>query len=124
MSSIFFPISGAPKIHSTPLARVTIRDSTVILEVDDLNEHRTRLCFKPYQAIQITTADCFESPGGATVIANTLVEVRPSAWIERLTEQQKRIDETATFMKRARHFLVPLQDDFLEVVAWEVTWES
>ena len=122
-ASGFVVVPGLPGIHTTPLARVVIEDSNAILELDDLDERRIRLIFRPYQAVQITTADCFEPPSGGSVLPNTVLEVRQSPWIRRLTEQQKRIDETASFMEKARHFLVPLQEDFFEVVAWDVNWK-
>jgi hypothetical protein len=34
------------------------------------------------------------------------------------------VDETGTFMGKARHFILPLQDDFLEVVAWDITMKK
>ncbi len=94
------------------------------MEVDNVDEGRVRLVFQPYQAVKVTTADCFVAPGDAQLVPNTVLEVLESNWVRSLRSRQERIDETAAFMDRARHFIVPLQDEFAEVVAWDVTWEE
>ena len=71
--------------------------------------------------MRMITADCFALPDGVALLPNTVMEVLNSSWIAELTRSLKRVDETATFMGKARHFILPLQDDFLEVVAWNIT---
>lgn len=117
------PVEGLPRLNTTPLAEVVFKESRVIAEVDDANERRWRFIFEPYQAIRVTTADCFSTPGGITLIPQTIVEVADSEWVAELKAALARIDHTATFMDKAHHFLLPLQDDFLEVVAWAVRCE-
>jgi len=114
-------LQNIPRLHTTPLASVQVKDSQVIADVDDEQEKRFRLVFKPYQAMRMMTADCYSLPEGVTLIPNTVMEVLNSSWIVELIRSLKQVDETATFMGKARHFIVPLQDDFLEVVAWGIT---
>lgn len=119
----FVAVPDAPGVNTTPLARIVVEDCRVMLEFDDQMERRVRLTFSPYQAIRVTTADCFMSPEGLSMVPNTVVELHDSRWIQELTTRQRVIDNDAQFMKKARHFLVPLQDDFLEVVAWSIKWD-
>lgn len=117
------PVEDLPRLHTTPLAEVVVKENQVIAEADDAAERRWRFVFEPYQAVRVTTADCFSTPGGLTLIPQAVVEVADSEWIAELKASLTRIDHTATFMDKAHHFLLPLQDDFLEVVAWAVRCE-
>src|SRR5437667_11906858 len=112
------PVQSIPRLHTTPLASIRVKDSRVIADIDDEQEKRLSLVFHPYQAMRMTTADCYALPDGVVLSPNTVMEVLRSTWIAELTRRLKQVDETATFMGKARHFIVPLQDDFLEVVAW------
>ncbi|PYS72975.1 MAG: hypothetical protein DMF69_06175 [Acidobacteria bacterium] len=114
------PVQNVPRLHTTPLASVRVKDSQVIVDVDDEREKRFSVVFKPYQAMRMITADCFAMPDDAAILSNTVMEVLDSSWIGELTKGLKRVDETAKFMDQARHFILPLQDDFLEVVAWNI----
>ncbi len=118
------PVQDLPRLHTTPLASIQVRNSRVIVELDDENEKRIRLVFQTYQAIRVITADCFALPDGVSVLPRTVAEVVGSDWVSSLKMNLKRVDEAATFMNKARHFIVPLQDDYLEVVAWEVGFEE
>lgn len=113
-------VQDLPRLHVTPLASIRVEDSHVIVEVDDERERRIELVFQPYQAVRVITADCFVLPAGVSIVPQTVVEVVGSEWIAALKTNLKQVDETAKFMNKARHFIVPLQDDFLEVVAWNV----
>ena len=117
-------IGSLPKLHVSPMAVVQVGGGRVLVEVDDVDENRIRLVFQPYQAVRITTTDCFDVPDGPPMIAQTVLEVIDSPWIEELAATLKRVDHTATFMTKARHFIVPAQDDFVEVVAWDVSSEA
>ncbi len=117
----FMLVKNIPKLHETPLASIRIESPQIILEVDDEDERRMRLRFETYQAVRLVTADCLELPNRLSVVPGTVVEVTNSPWIEELKRAALRNDEQATFMEKARHFFIPLQDDFLEVVAWDIT---
>lgn len=118
------PLVGLPKLHGAPVALVTCDSPRIIVEVDNDKGKRIRLVFEPYQAVRIITADCFEVPEGVSIAPQTIVEIRNSTWVDALRNTLKATDYEADFMDKARHFLLPLQDDFLEIVAWNVRAES
>ena len=118
---IIVPVQNVRRLHTTPLASVRVGNSQVIADVDDEQEIRLRMLFEPYQAMRMTTADCFVLPDDVALLPNTVMEVLESGWIRTLTKSLERVDATATFMDKARHFILPLQDDFLEVIAWNIT---
>ena len=47
-------------INNVPLEKITFEQTTIIIEFDDINEKRFKAVFKPYQAIKVITADCFD----------------------------------------------------------------
>ncbi len=120
----FEPVRGLPRLHVTPLPIIRVEPPRIIVEVDDDQEKRIRFIFRPYQAMRLITDDCFRLPPGLSILPQRVVEVIDSPWILELREALKRNDETATFMNNARHFLFPLQDDFLEIVAWDLQDEA
>lgn len=121
---IFQPVQGIPKLETTPHPVVKVESSCVSVEVYDENETRIRLVFRPYQAVRMVTSDCYIPPGDLSIIVKVVVEVVGSTWLDELRANLHRVDETADFMDKAHHYLIPLQDDFLEVVAWSLELES
>ena len=115
---------GLPKLNATPLASVICNAPKIFVEADDEKESRIRLTFFPYQAIKMVTVDCFYLPDGMSIIPQTVMEIQDSAWIDELRNTLKLTDCEADFMDKAKHFLLPLEDDFLEVVSWGVEVES
>ena len=101
------PVKNLPRLHVTPLASIQIKNSRVVVEVDDEAERRIELIFQPSQAVRMTTADCFVLPKGVSIVQQTLVEVLGSEWITTLKANLKRIDESGAFMEKARHFIIP-----------------
>ena len=51
------------------------------------------------------------------------MEIKNSDWLNELRNTLKLTDCEADFMNKARHFLLSLEGDFLEVVAWSVEVE-
>lgn len=117
-------VEGLPKLHTSPLASIICNAPNIIVEADDEKESRIRFIFKPYQAVKITTFDCFSRPDGKPIIPQTVMEIQNSAWMDELRNTLKLTDCEADFMDKAKHFLLPLEDDFLEVVAWGVEVEA
>ncbi len=117
-------VEGLPKLHTTPLASITCISPKIIVEADDENESHIRLTFEPYQALRITTFDCFSRPDGKPIIPQTVMEIQNSTWIDELRNTLKLTDCDADFLDNAKHYLLPLEDDFLEVVSWSVEVES
>lgn len=117
----FLALQTLPILHRTPLATVRVENSAVIVEADDAEERRIQLVLRPYQALRMTTTDCFLIPVGAVFDPRFVIEVLDSEWISDLKRSLSRVDKTATFLNNARHFLIFLQEDFLEVVSREIT---
>jgi hypothetical protein len=119
----FKPIENVPKLHVTPLAHIAVEFPKIIVDADDDQERRIRIIFEPYQAMQVITSDCYDTPGGLIIIPQTIVEIVDSEWIVDMKRALNLSDRTATFLEKSRHFLLPLQDDFLEIVAWGIRWQ-
>ena len=113
-------LDNLPKLHATPLSSVRVENSGVIVEVDDEHEQRIQFVLRPYQAVRMITADCFMLPHGISIKPQMVCEIADSEWIADLKRSLSIVDETATFLNKAHHYLFPLQDDFLEVVAWGI----
>jgi hypothetical protein len=95
--------------------------SELLIGFDDVDNHRIQLKFSPCQAVRVTTVDCFDV--NALLINGRLVkrvlEVTESGWIRQLQLELERHDRDATFLQTARHFILPFQDNIVEVVAWQ-----
>lgn len=97
-------------------------DSTQILvELDDEQERRFSLRFEPYQAFRTITADCWTVPSAVDAVSNRVLEITDSEWKRALESVLARVDSSADFMRKSRHFLIPCQDKFIEIVAWGVS---
>ncbi len=114
------------EFHETPLEEISIKDTIIVIELDDSEEKRWRFKFNPYQAFKVTTADCINKTpfliDGRRPLH--LLEVVDSEWLYGLKTELQRIDNTATFMDKARHFVAPFQDSVIEIVAWNVSIEA
>lgn len=112
-------VSTEVEIHETALEKITYHRGVLLVEFDNVHEQRVQLRFSPFQAARITTIDCFDVP---SLLINDrlpryLLEVVDSPWIEVLKEELRRNDRSATFMNKARHFILPLGDNIVEVIA-------
>lgn len=107
------------EIHPTPLEKLTYEGSDIVIEFDDVSEDRIRLIFSPWQAIRVTTIDCFDVHvllfDGR--LHRRLLEWRDSEWLMALREELQRHDREATFLDHASHFVLPFQDNIVEVIA-------
>jgi hypothetical protein len=113
-------VQGVPRLHETPLATIRVMDGRIVVELDDENENRFALTFQPYQALRVITADCFFLSSDLEIRSGMVMEIFDSDWISKLGTNLRCVDEDATFLDKARHFLVPLQDSFCEIVAWDI----
>ena len=114
-------VENIPHLNNVPLESILIEKPKLIIDLDDINEQRFRLEFSPYQAIKVTTIDCFDVPESMGIMQKNVMEVIGSEWMQDLKKSLKQIDSTANFMDKARHFIIPFYDDVLEVVAWDIT---
>ena len=103
---------------TTPLGKLTVENAKVIVELTVENVS-IRVVFAPYQAVRVTTADCFLVAPDAFIEPRTIMEMSNSQWIEQLSGSLSQVDETATFLTQTRHFLVACQDNFIEIIAWD-----
>ena len=111
-------------VHESSLEHFAYDGPQAVLEFDDADERRIRLVFPGWQAIRITTVDCFRVNSlfidGRLV--RSLLEVHDSPWLRELSAELSRTDYSATFMDKSRHFIVFLGDNVLEVAAYHFTW--
>lgn len=109
------------EIHQTPLERLTYEGAHLRVEFDDVKGRRVRLTFSPWQALKVTTIDCFDVR--ALLIdgrlSRRLLELTNSQWVAALKEELHQHDHQATFLDQAHHFVLPFQDNIVEVVAWK-----
>ncbi len=111
------------ELNAVPITRTFVEGAKVIVELDD-DDRKLRVAFSPYQALRVTTSDCFALPEGMMITPRTIMEVEESDWISELKKSLAEVDTTANFMDKSRHFLVPGYDDFIEIAAWSVEHES
>lgn len=119
----FVPIAEMPRLHSVPRAEVEIRERRVVISLDDASERRLRLIFRPYQAVRVTTIDCFLVPPKSGFSRTGVSRVEGSVWLEELRAALARIDRDATFLQTATHYVIPAGDDVVEIVATGMEWE-
>lgn len=108
-------------IHETPLERLEVNQTSVLASFDTRSNGRISVQFKPFQAMKIITIDCYHIE---KILVNDkftrcLLEVRPSLWIEELRSVLSNKDRFANFLDKAHHYILPFQDNILEVVSWE-----
>ena len=102
-----------------PIAKTVVEGTKIIVELND-DENMIQLEFSPFQALRVTTADCFALPEETSVVPRMIIEIENSGWISQLKASLFDVDETANFMDRSHHFLVPTCDDFIEIIAWRM----
>jgi len=109
------------KLHETPLEEILVLGSSIEVTFDDTEETRWKLTFRPYQGLKVTTIDC-----AATSLfiidgkrPQYLLEAFESSWVKELSDSLKQRDRTGDFMSHAHHYIIPCQDNIIEVVAWD-----
>jgi hypothetical protein len=120
------PLTTLPEFTEGPhLSFLEIEEHTVQVSLGGLDDTQRylHLKFSPMQGVRVTTEDCFLEPPGLPDHPSPVVEVIGSPWIEELKAALHRIDRGATFMEHAHHYLILCRWSYVEVVAWEVTWE-
>ncbi|THF82729.1 hypothetical protein [Cohnella fermenti] len=109
-------------IHNTPLEQVQLEGAKIVVNVDDTDEQRWRLVFSPYQALRVTTIDCIDI--APFLIndkkSNQVLEVIDSDWINLLRITLKNTDSSASFLDKSKHYIIPLQDNVIEIISWDL----
>ena len=101
----------------------------IIIDLDDEDEKRHRLIFKPIQALKVTTADCFDPE--ILVKCNyrnrryrsRIIEVIDSDWIRSLSETLKELYPNADFLSKSHHYIIDCRDSIYQVVAWKIEFQ-
>jgi len=120
----FHRIPDIPRLHNVPLAEIQQKQASVTLLLDDAEEQKMSLRFSPFQAMRVTTEDCFDWVPRASIPAGGVYQVVSSPWIAELSASLSKVDRTATFLEKSIHFLLPAGDKIIEIVAWSVKWEG
>ncbi len=112
------------EIHCTPLEKVEL-DNSIVIYLDDVNEIRYKLVFKVHQGLKVTTIDCasyveYECNDCIKngIYHRYILENTSSNWIKEL--RNNLTDNDATFLDKTRHFILPLQDRVIEIIAWDI----
>ena len=103
-------------VHETPLEEIRIDSNSVTVELDDIDEKRRKICFRPFQAVRVTTMDCTDLD--AVPYTRYLWERMDSSWICSLEKQLLESESTDNFLKKSKHFILDLGDNLLEIIAW------
>lgn len=114
-------ITREVEFNITPLEDISINTTSINIYFDDINEKRWKLTFCPFQAVKIVTVDCANPK--MFLLNGTwqrfIIEMLDSNWIRELKSTLSQNDEGADFMEKAHHFILPFQDNIIEVVAWD-----
>lgn len=115
-------IPGAPSIHAVPMPEMQVQTAKVSLTLDGADGQRRTLLFYPFQAIRVTTQDCFVVSPESGLRKGEVFWVEDSPWIADLKEALSHTDHLATFLDPSHHYIVPCGDEVVEVVAWNLKW--
>jgi len=133
------------EIHTVPLERLVLdQDNTKdnFLLLDDVNEKRWKITFKRLHGLKITATDyrgldfrkgvgnfpdeCFTKGKNFPHCHKYIMEVIDSPWIKELknTLGEKPSAEDLESINGTRHFLLPLYDNVIEIIAWDLQLEE
>ena len=113
------------EIHTTPLEKIFSDPYSISIEVDDINETRHRLIFKPYVAYRVTSIDCVSSKDFYNDYCfrdgryhRHILKVENSEWINDLKSKTGKLN--GSFLNQVNHYVLPLQDIVIEVLANDI----
>jgi hypothetical protein len=116
----FAPVPDLPELGRVMSPTIEVGERVIDATITDAKGVEIRLTFRPYQAMRLTTVDCYREPDELPHRPEVAYWTSASEWIDELKASLAVVDRTADFMDRAVHFVVPAGDDVLEVVAWQV----
>ena len=115
------------EIHTTPLEQISIDSNSIEILLDDVAENRYKISAKPYQAIKIVTIDCVSSVDYHSDYCfrdgryhRHILLVENSDFLSTLSEKASE----NSFLKKAKHFVLPLQDNIIELIAYDLIVEK
>ena len=70
--------------------------------------------------------DCFDDREGFPVpqFRGHIMEVKDSKWIKKLKKSLRKGSESANYVEKAKHFLIPCYDNVIEIIAWNLELEE
>jgi len=117
------------EINTTPLETISVSSNEVTIELDDVKENRHRIKFSPYQAIKVITIDCVSSREYFNDYSfrngyyqRYILNVDDSEWINAL--KSKLSDNMANFLNESIHYVLPLQENIIEIIAHKINIEK
>ena len=115
------------EIHSTPLEKISIDSNSIEILLDDVAENRYKISAKPYQAIKIVTIDCASSVDYHNDYCfrdgryhRHILLIENSDFLNTLREKTSENN----FLEKAKHFVLPLQDNIIELIAYDLNVEK
>jgi len=115
------------EIHTTPLEKISIDANSLEILLDDVYENRYKIFVSPYQSVKIITIDCVSSADYFNEYCfrdgryhRHILQIENSGLIEEL----KKSGAPASFINNAKHFVLPLQEILIEVIAFELNVEG
>lgn len=112
-------IADVPAFNRINDPVIDIKDRMIRVTLGDVDDNKVELTFQPYQALKLTTYDCYLSDQSVQ-LRNNLIYRETSTWLGELKNALRSNDEYADFMDKALHFTIPAGDDVLEIAAWKV----
>jgi len=118
-------VSKLFEIHQTPLERLMYEGPNLVVEFDDVEGHRIHLKFSPWQALKVTTIDCFDVTSILIEgkFTRHILECTDSAWITELKAELHLHDHSAVFLDETHHYILPFQDNIVEIVAQDFEFQ-
>ena len=116
----FYVVPHTPVLQRVSYPVIEIKDRLIRVSLEDVQGNPIQLEFQPYQAMRLTTQDCFLAQPGSERLHSRILYQKTSPWLAELKAALKVIDRTADFMDQALHFTIPAGDDVLEIAAWKV----
>ena len=128
------------QIHNVPLERIEYdireREDTKIF-LDDANEKRWVIKPVVLLALKMTASDyapptrgtfpeeCYvKSDMGIMLFRRHILELENSEWIQALKANWNEGDSEWEVVNKARHFVLPLYDNHIEFIAWDIILEE
>ena len=120
-------VTKNPEIDTVPYYELFINYKNQYIEFDDINEKRWKIEFKTVQAWKVTAFDCInlelldtnETVDEKGINHHYILEVVNSHWIKELEKELYSRDKNATFFEKSHHYILPLGDEIIEVIAWD-----
>ena len=115
------------QIDTVPMEKVIFEEGKFCVYLDDVNEKRHKVVFSPYQAIKITAIDCMSAQEFYNeycyrdgIYHRHILKIENSDWISELNRNFKDADPRSNFMFKSNHYVLPLYEEIIEVVAWDI----